>query len=344
MKRLMIVDDEVLSIEYICSLIDWQKEGYEIVAEMHSVKQAMSVLETLTVDIVIFDVSMPGLNGVDLSRYIKERHPEVSMLAISGFDNYDYVHEILMNGACDYILKHRLTKEVLLNVLSRINAGITRKGPFPTIGRFSLMGGDQQTTLLDAIEKRDWRAFEEVIQEVLQEGEEWRGAAQELFQLLLIAFQRNGDKILPNSTNKLLEIITNGTRANVVQAFVAFAQGQYCIADVPAYSHYVQAAIDFIVDNYMLNISLNDCANVIGVNASYLSRIFHQETGEQFTRRLNAVRLSKAKEMIIEDTPLKQVAYNCGFKDYSYFFKVFRKENGCTPQKYAESKKVKKTQ
>jgi YesN/AraC family two-component response regulator len=337
MTRLMIVDDEVLSIEYICSLIDWEKVGYEIIAEMHSVKQAESVLESLPVDIVIFDVSMPGLTGVDLSSYIKKNHPNVAMLAISGYDNYDYVHEILLNGACDYILKHRLTKEVLLNALNEISAG-KRGRSFD--GGGVVLSARQQAVLLDILEKRDWDHLGGFITQIFRSSEEnWRVIAQEMLQLVLVFLQKDGISVPAKATAEVLHALLTKEQTEVVSLFVKFVGDCYPLHEQLAYSHYVQAALDFINDNYMLNISLNDCAEVIGVNASYLSRIFHQETGEQFTRKLNKVRVQKARELIDAKLPLKQVAYDCGFQDYSYFNKVFRKENNCTPQQYAEHSK-----
>jgi AraC-like DNA-binding protein/CheY-like chemotaxis protein len=72
------------------------------------------------VDIAILDVFMPGENGVALSRHIAGAYPKTAILAISSHDDYDYVREILKNGAHDYILKHRLDRQALDHALRGI--------------------------------------------------------------------------------------------------------------------------------------------------------------------------------------------------------------------------------
>lgn len=120
MLKILIVDDEAVSLKYISSLIDWEKTGYELCAASSSAKEAMEVLEHRHIDIVLLDVFMPGETGIDLSRKIARFYPSVAMVAISSYDDYDYVREILKNGAHDYILKHRLNSEVLAGVLSTV--------------------------------------------------------------------------------------------------------------------------------------------------------------------------------------------------------------------------------
>ena len=123
----LIVDDEKVSRDYIRGLINWEEHGYYLVGEAQSTSEAMDILANNDVNIVLLDVFMPGENGVVLSRYIAERYPSVAMIAISSYDNYDYVREILKNGAHDYILKHRLNGEVLLAALNTTSERMQRK-------------------------------------------------------------------------------------------------------------------------------------------------------------------------------------------------------------------------
>jgi two-component system response regulator YesN len=76
------------------------------------------IRETLP-DIVITDMSMPVMNGVELIKYIASNHPAVKSIALSGYDDFDYVRQSMLQGAIDYLLKYRLTSENLLEVLSK---------------------------------------------------------------------------------------------------------------------------------------------------------------------------------------------------------------------------------
>ena len=102
--NILVVDDEILAIQYLTGLLEWEAYGYRIVAAAFSVAEAKKYLKDQEIDLVIFDVSMPEESGVRLSEYIAKNHPDVKMLAISSFDTYDYVREILKNGAFDYLL------------------------------------------------------------------------------------------------------------------------------------------------------------------------------------------------------------------------------------------------
>lgn len=118
--NVMLVDDEAPSREYIRGLIDWEANGFCLVAEAQNVEEALVHLASRPIQLVLMDVNMPGRNGVDLSREIASRYSHVMMIAVSSYDNYDYVREILINGAHDYVLKHRLDTDHLLRLLQAV--------------------------------------------------------------------------------------------------------------------------------------------------------------------------------------------------------------------------------
>jgi YesN/AraC family two-component response regulator len=118
--RVIVVDDENVFREYIKSMKLWEGGRYELVGEAKSSKEAMELLRRIRVDIVLMDVCMPNENGIYLSAKIAHEYPKVAMVAISSYDNYDYVRDILRNGVHDYILKNRLNQESLEATLDNI--------------------------------------------------------------------------------------------------------------------------------------------------------------------------------------------------------------------------------
>jgi YesN/AraC family two-component response regulator len=106
------------------------------------------------------------------------------------------------------------------------------------------------------------------------------------------------------------------------------------------YSRYVKEAIGFINEHYKENISLEKVARSIGVSAAYLSRLFSEETGHTLTEYLNKTRIDISKRMLEEkDVRVNEVYEAVGFKNYSYFFKVFKEYSGTTPLEYANKDK-----
>jgi two-component system, response regulator YesN len=119
MFQVFLVDDEALARNDVKSMLDWEKHGFTICGEAYNGSDALSMMERHTPHIAILDVSMPSMNGVELSRLIKERLPKVKMIMLSSFDDYDYVRDCLKNGAMDYLLKHRLNPAALLSLLNK---------------------------------------------------------------------------------------------------------------------------------------------------------------------------------------------------------------------------------
>lgn len=108
---------------------------------------------------------------------------------------------------------------------------------------------------------------------------------------------------------------------------------------MPGDSNYVKSAIVYMNRDYSKPISLQSIADEIGISIGYLSTIFKNETGQGFTDYLNALRISSAIHMFeLGETDFHKVAEECGFQDYAYFFKVFKKRMGITPKTYLKTK------
>jgi two-component system response regulator YesN len=119
MFEVLLVDDEALARNDVKGMLNWEKHGFTICGEAQNGAIALSMMEQHPPHIAILDVSMPTMNGVELSRRIKDKFPKVKMIMLSSFDDFDYVRTCLMNGAMDYLLKHRLNASALLALLNQ---------------------------------------------------------------------------------------------------------------------------------------------------------------------------------------------------------------------------------
>lgn len=106
------------------------------------------------------------------------------------------------------------------------------------------------------------------------------------------------------------------------------------------YSFQVSQALEYIKENFAKNdISLEKCAEITGISYTYLSREFKKETGMRFVEYLNRQRVNKAKSLLIRSgISMKQVVEMSGFRNYNYFFKVFKEMEGVTPSEFAAKK------
>lgn len=116
--KILLVDDHQMLIDGIKSLLRKERQ-FVIAAEALNAESAICVLEHMPIDIVITDISMPGMSGVDLTRHIKMHFPDVKVLVLSMYNDREVVSEIIMAEADGYILKNT-GKQELIQALSQI--------------------------------------------------------------------------------------------------------------------------------------------------------------------------------------------------------------------------------
>jgi len=120
--RVIIVDDEYTLLQGMKHLLDWEREGFRIAGTAENGSEALQLIERVHPHIVITDIVMPLLDGVELTRLIKLKFPKTVVIILSSYSEFDYVKSAFKFGAADYILKPRLDRSSLLSVLNKAKA------------------------------------------------------------------------------------------------------------------------------------------------------------------------------------------------------------------------------
>ncbi|MDR6550088.1 response regulator [Paenibacillus qinlingensis] len=105
MYRLMIVDDEEHIREGLSDLVDWSSLGFQLVAKLEDGKQAVEWLQKTEIDIILSDVKMTHVSGLELAKYVHENHNKTKIVLISGFKEFDYVKQAMSYNVIHYLLK-----------------------------------------------------------------------------------------------------------------------------------------------------------------------------------------------------------------------------------------------
>jgi DNA-binding NarL/FixJ family response regulator len=105
MIQLMLVDDQKLLVKSLKRVIESLTEDMEVIATASNGHEALDLLQTVHPDILLLDVRMPGMDGVETARLVSERYPEIQIVMLTTFDDDDYIKEALEYGAVGYILK-----------------------------------------------------------------------------------------------------------------------------------------------------------------------------------------------------------------------------------------------
>ncbi|MDQ0194489.1 response regulator transcription factor [Paenibacillus wynnii] len=119
MYRVLIVDDEPVIRNGISAFIDWEEEGMTVEDHYANGVEALSALESCSFDILITDIKMPLMDGIQLMKQALALCPSLKVILISNYSDFEYVKEGLKLGAVDYLLKLTLKREELLAVLRR---------------------------------------------------------------------------------------------------------------------------------------------------------------------------------------------------------------------------------
>ncbi len=112
MVRVLVVDDHAILRDGIRSLLESQ-DDIEVVGEASDGFEAIDRTEKLQPDVVLMDISMPRMNGLEATRQIKERFPDIKVLILTQHDNREYILPALNAGASGYVLKRSGRREML---------------------------------------------------------------------------------------------------------------------------------------------------------------------------------------------------------------------------------------
>jgi two-component system, NarL family, nitrate/nitrite response regulator NarL len=132
-----IVDDHPIVLEGLCHVINTMEEFY-IIGTALSAEKALHWLSENAVDIVITDIHLPRMSGIELTAEIKKKHPHIHVLGMSTFSDRSYVSEMIRNGASGYLTKNSDSEEIkntLLKILKGewVIGNFSNESPKPVI-------------------------------------------------------------------------------------------------------------------------------------------------------------------------------------------------------------------
>ena len=128
MIRVLLADDQVLFAETLKTVIEMRSDDIEIVALAYNGNEAIEKAELYKPDIILMDVRMPELDGVQAAIQIHKKQPGIRIMMLTTFDDDAYVHDALAGGAVGYLLKNMPSGD-LMNSIRAVNKGILQISP-----------------------------------------------------------------------------------------------------------------------------------------------------------------------------------------------------------------------
>lgn len=373
MMKVMLVDDEPFIMQGLEVLIDWNALGYEIVKMASNGGEAYEYLKSEQVDMVISDISMPVMTGLDLLKRIREEGlSDAYFVILSGYNDFKYAQQAIRYASMDYLLKP-IDREELTDILKR--AARMRESEHDETGMTAVLRAlrtfrsdqdiktygdeinvpqgrimllkEQLDSLIAAVEQNDITEINRSI-DVLYDETRDRGMSTDvfdlnlnylLFRLMHLAVEQDEsvdqEEVLSYISDNVYESgEIRGSRTHLKRFAISYAE--YLVQLRKNVSRGILQEIEReIRANFADNLTLKDLSRKYYVNSSYLGQLFKKKYDQSFKDYLCSVRISEAASMLLKtDEKIPVIAEKVGYKDTDYFIQKFIELKGCTPAKY----------
>ncbi|MGQ8873494.1 response regulator transcription factor [Paenibacillus sp. TSA_86.1] len=344
--KVLLVDDEPWNRDIIRNLGDWDELGIIVCGEAEDGEQAIQMVKELQPHLIITDMRMPGLDGVALLQTLSSQYPEIKVVVVSGYDDFNYAKHALRYRAADYLLKPvnpdelnvtlaKCTRELAKAVSA---SEVWEAYPASFAGEFSLF--QQQARLrfndLNLPSLREW--FQQLEQKLerseVRRPRQLARVAYELQSLLDELCISNG---IPHRSEEAG--LPPAAVLESISTVVEWTSDSYSLAleQLIAQRKYknrlnLEDVKQYMQQHCMEMITLEQLAQIFFVSKEYLSKAFKKEYDVNVTDYVVQLRMTKAKEWVMDDRiPFKHIAEMTGYEDVSYFYRVFKKHFGVSP-------------
>lgn len=342
MFRVQIVDDELIVRMGLKKLIPWEEHGFQVVCEAQNGIEALQQLDNNQIDLIITDIEMPMMNGMEYIKKVRERKKKTVILILTAYAEFEYAKIAIAAGVAGYILKP-IEESQIVETLEQIKNNFTI-----SVRNFTR---EKDSKLIEAVLLTDANAFsmmEEIIQEELQYGEDdISGTCFRLFYILeeivgLVNKKYNNlDKLEKLDTYIEIKQEKFVTKMEVIAKFKDEVARIFNILEnyfLIYKDNIVRQACNYVVDHVDEKIGLSVVSEKLGISKNYFCSLFKQETGENFLNYVTKMKMHRAKYLLKEkNMRIYEVCNYLGYVDTTYFTRLFKKHFGLTPHEYRKA-------
>ncbi|MBQ8202470.1 MAG: response regulator [Clostridia bacterium] len=334
MMKLLLVDDESMILDGIVGMVDWKRMGISVSAACESALMALECMKDDMPDILLADVKMPGMSGLELVEHARTLYPGLQCIILSAYDDFDFARRAMRAGVLEYLLKPCSQDEIeaaLVRACNMVRLEQERLETRSTQRRERIM---QLVERLKRI-KPDHRGNIEAA----QVREVCAGLTDETLlqeaMIYLVAHSVEGAAQAEWSLRTVKDLYTPEAE---LYRYSAQALTQM-FGHTETRHSFVYQMQSFINEHFsMENLSLQYMADhLVYMSADYIGREFTHVTGMKFSAYLLSVRMEHAKHLITThpDMHTYEIAEQVGLgHNPRYFSQLFRKYTGMTPSDF----------
>lgn len=294
--KILIADDELISRLIVRRAIKNYYSGTAEVEEVADGTEAVEKAKMSDTDVVLMDIEMPGMDGIEAARQIKEWKNSCEIIFLTAFANFQYAREAISIGASEYLVKP-VDPEELKQVLERCRKKLEDR------------------------EKTEESIFGDTEPEEREGETECLGERPSCSSVSALP-EGTGSTDLPNSSALRS---SDAARQQDAEAGMLTGRAAMIMAQVKQY----------IELHYMDDLAIDLLAEKFGISVNYFNRIFHSSIGMSAKEYLIHIRVEQAKEYLKNPgLTIREVGSIVGYGDSNYFTRIFKKKTGMTPVEY----------
>lgn len=370
MWKLLIVDDEDIIREGMRDLVDWVSESVQIVGEARNGVEAVEKVKILQPDIIIVDVVMPEMNGLEFTKIVRNYDSDKIFIYLSAHDKFEYVQQALKNQASDYLLKPVHIPDLLKVIRKQVSILEKRKRQIENVLNL------EKTVLYNRkylIEKFYYNLFTGNIESVVIAQEQIKALDINydvhstvlpfyIYRYSSVSFSEIQNIVLSLESKAVAIEITTGLiygflpdyniafEETIVKKTSGFdfvlSKQKYTLENISLFfltiednKKYLNPIVDRICriaqSRYIESIGMPEIAEELGFSSNYLEKVFKKEKDTTFVEYLTAIRIEKAKNLLKDvNYRIYEVSNAVGYKDSNYFCRIFKRKIGLSPGEY----------
>lgn len=378
MYKVLFAEDELLVRLGLQNSIPWEEYQMKIAAEADNGEDAYRLFEEIHPDILITDLRMDGMDGVELVKRVREKDSECAIIVISCLNDFETLRMLIPYKINAYVLKASITIGEICKVLKEVRDYLMSIGRFPEKTGIQTIKIEQSISeyLLGTQENHQWDHLNMVNYLLLfRLAEEQKSKINDLamdFIYELVNRQMPGKLLIPlkekefcvfyESMNQDIESCVKrinrsiedflGVKFEIIcskRANPETLREWFDRANSQEYRTYkeensgktlIRKSIIYMQEHYREDLSLTDVSRAIGLSGNYFSHLFKKETGKNYVEYLNEIRLREVmKDLKNSDEKILVIAQKHGFQNLEYFSRFFKRQTGESPAKWRKSNK-----
>lgn len=340
MYKILFVDDDEC-IGFIASKFKlWENSNFRIKKQARNGSEALEILEKETFDLIITDIRMPIIDGLELIKIMRENGNKTAVILSSTYSDFEYAKKGLQLGAIDYIVKP-FSEEDLLKALLRTKKLFLEKEmeAKKIIPNDYILEGKIHEWYNNILHNEKDR--NELISEFYRELEDFFPEKNEMYPKLI----KNILHEIWNEICKTFPWITyiedfkvspqDGQSLLDVEVMVESLQSIVKRYELNKYDSIINKICSIIVENISNNKILDLVSSEIGLSKDYIGKLFRSKLGMTVGEYCTKVKIQYAKKML-QDSNMKvyEISEFLGYSTVDYFSKLFKSNVGLTPMQY----------